>query len=61
MYKNASFAYDQKYVKNDNRRRKTDKTSLPPFVKTWQQLYGLVVLSLILTVLAMYLFGKAYT
>ncbi len=38
-----------------------DKTSLPPFVKTWQQLYGLVILSLILTVLALYLFGKAYT
>jgi hypothetical protein len=38
-----------------------DKESLPPFVKTWQQLYGIVALSLVVTVFLMYLFGKYFS
>ena len=35
--------------------------SLPPFVKTWQQLYTIVALSLVVTVFLMYLFGKYFS
>jgi hypothetical protein len=38
-----------------------DKDSLPPFVKTWRQLYTIVALSLVVTVFLMYLFGKYFS
>ena len=37
-----------------------EKDALPPFAKSWQQLYIMVIVSLILTVAAMYLFGKYF-
>ena len=38
-----------------------DKESLPPFVKSWRQLYQWVVLSLVLTIGLLYLFGKYFS
>lgn len=38
-----------------------DTSSLPPFVKTWRQLYVIVALSLVVTVFLMYLFGKYFS
>jgi hypothetical protein len=38
-----------------------DISSLPPFVKTWRQLYMIVALSLVVTVFLMYLFGKYFS
>jgi hypothetical protein len=37
-----------------------DKDSLPPFVKTWRQLYQLVIISLVVTIALLYLFGKYF-
>ena len=37
-----------------------DKDSLPPFVKTWRQLYQLVIISLIVTIALLYVFGKYF-
>ena len=38
-----------------------EKESLPPFVKSWQQLYLWVVFSLVLTIGLLYLFGKYFS
>jgi hypothetical protein len=38
-----------------------DKESLPPFVKSWQQLYIWVVLSLVLTIVLFILFSKYFS
>lgn len=34
--------------------------SLPPFIKSWQQLYWLVVGNLIILILLFYLFGEYF-
>jgi hypothetical protein len=34
--------------------------SLPPFIKSWQQLYWLVVANLVLMILLFYLFGEYF-
>ncbi len=41
--------------------KEEDKESLPPFVKTWRQLYIWVALSLVLTIAFLYLFGKYFS
>ena len=38
-----------------------ENDSLPPFVKSWRQLYLWVVLSLVLTIALLYLFGKYFS
>jgi hypothetical protein len=38
-----------------------NKDSLPPFVKSWGQLYGIVAVSLVMTIILLFLFGKYFS
>jgi hypothetical protein len=43
-----------------NKMEEEEKDALPPFAKSWEQLYALVIASLVITVATMYLFGKYF-
>ena len=59
--KNISYFTAFIYKQYKNMTQPDDKESLPPFVKSWRQLYLWVVLSLVLTIALLYLFGKYFS